>query len=655
VGGNVETVYLQHNYMGTDMTHSKNIYLAAGISFIVLASSGCLFGGGGSSRGDTNAPFATMNLDGPAPSTSGRFGFSGVLILDNGNIVVADQFDSSVAFQAGAVHLYSPASSNPIASIYGDEAFDQLGSEGITALSNNNFVVASSIDDVGGIEGAGSVRLVNGSTGLQIGIAISGDVVSDQLGLGFSGVTALPNNNYVVNSVFDDEGGLENVGSVRLVDGNTGLQIGPPIVGDVADDVLGSDGIFVLANNNYVIASTSDDEGGIENAGSVRLVDGNTGLQIGSPIIGDMIGDRLGSEGITVLANNNYVIASPGDDLGGIDNAGSVRLVDGSTGLQIGSPIAGDVTNDGLGSSVIALANNNYVIISAFDDEGGIENAGSVRLVDGNTGIQIGTPIVGNVANARLASRVTALPNNNYVITSVFDDNGSIEDAGSVRLIDGDSGLQIGTAITGDVAGDFLGSGDIAVLANNNYVIASPNDDEDGIENAGSVRLVNGSTGMQIGTPINGDMIADSIGISGVTALSNNNYVVASFSDDEIGQPNVGSIRLVNGNTGLQIGTPIVGDLAGDEIGINGVMGLANNNYVILSEFDNENGVQNAGSVRVASGFSGIEIGSIIGEFPMDVSDAFVVKSSNGPYAIVLPLWNNNGLFDSGRVVYLNN
>ncbi len=193
----------------------------------------------GSTPITTLAPsgITSFELIDPTPGTGDLFGRS-VAVLSNGNIVVTDPKDSSVASNSGAVHLYDPLTQNLIASIYGDVAGDQLGQGGITALPNNNYVISSLYDDEGGIVDAGSIRLMDGTTGAQIGSTIAGDNANDH----FQGVTALSNNNYVIVASPDDVDGIVNAGSVRLVNGATGVQIGSAIVGD-AGDVLGMTGV----------------------------------------------------------------------------------------------------------------------------------------------------------------------------------------------------------------------------------------------------------------------------------------------------------------------------------------------------------------------------------------------------------------------------
>lgn len=628
------------------MKVQSHYLLMLGIALILLAC-------GGDSGSDSGTSITSFELLDPTPLAGELFGTI-VIILPNGNIIVTDPNDSSIAASSGAVHLYNPFTQTLVASIYGDVANDRLGSNGITALTNNNYVIASAGDDVGGIVNAGSVRLMNGTTGMQIGNTIAGDIANDQLGVR---ITALANNNYVITSTLDNEGGITNASSVRLVDGTTGVQIGSTIAGDVTGDQLGSKSIIALANNNYVIVSPYDDEGGIVDAGSVQLVNGITGAQIGGTIAGDVASDRLGFSGITPLANNNYVIASPNDDEGGIVDAGSVQLVNGTTGAQIGSTLAGDVASDWLGNkSITALANNNYVIASEVDDEGGIVNAGSVRLVDGTTGAQIGSTLAGDVTDDRLGNNgITALANNNYVIASPGDDEGGIANAGSVRLVNGTTGIQIGSTLAGDVTNDALGSS-VTALGNNNYVAASYVDDVGVIIDAGSVRLMDGTTGVQIGSTIAGDVASDALGYSGITALANNNYVIASSVDNESGNTSAGSVRLVNGTTGVQIGSTIAGDVAFDKLGSNGVTALSNNNFVIASQYDQEGGIFSAGSVRLVDGTTGAQIGSTIaGDAINDgLGLGSITTLTNSNYFVVSPNDDEGGIFDAGSARMVN-
>ncbi len=159
-------------------------------------------------------PIPSQTLVDPTPGVNNQFGARSV-ILANGNIVVTDPFDSSVATSNGAVHLYNPVTQTLIASVFGDNAGDRLGSNGITALTNNHFVIASRLDDEGGIVDTGSVRLVNGVSGVQIGAALVGATADD-----FEDITVTASataNFYLVAAPLFDANGLIDSGFVWLI------------------------------------------------------------------------------------------------------------------------------------------------------------------------------------------------------------------------------------------------------------------------------------------------------------------------------------------------------------------------------------------------------------------------------------------------------
>ena len=174
---------------------------------------GCRGGGGDSS----STPITSFELLDPTPGASNEFG-SSVVILANGNIAVVAPFDSSVASFSGAVHLYNPVTQTRIASIYGNAAGDSLGPlahTSITALPNGNFVIVSHIEDVGGIVNAGSVRLVDGTTGAPIGSAITGGVNGD-----VSGALVTPSaagNFFILGLPLWNKNGIVDSGMVRLI------------------------------------------------------------------------------------------------------------------------------------------------------------------------------------------------------------------------------------------------------------------------------------------------------------------------------------------------------------------------------------------------------------------------------------------------------
>ena len=111
---------------------------------------------------------AQTDIAGPAGSAV--FGTT-TTTLTNGNIVVSDPDGLNNAI--GAVYLYSPAGAL-ISTLKGHAKNDRIGSGGITALSNGNFVVSSPNWDDGVTAGVGAVTWVDGTS---VGELEEGDTV----------------------------------------------------------------------------------------------------------------------------------------------------------------------------------------------------------------------------------------------------------------------------------------------------------------------------------------------------------------------------------------------------------------------------------------------------------------------------------------------
>src|SRR5258706_280880 len=147
----------------------------------------------------------------------------------------------------------------------------------VVALSTGNVVVTSPFDDAGGTD-AGAVYLFNGSTGALIS-TLRGSTASDQIG---TSVTALSNGNYVVSSSSWDNGAVVNAGAAPWGSGTTGVSgvvsAANSLVGSTANDNVGSTGVTALSNGNYVVASAVWDNGAVLNAGAVTWGSGTTGV-----------------------------------------------------------------------------------------------------------------------------------------------------------------------------------------------------------------------------------------------------------------------------------------------------------------------------------------------------------------------------------------
>lgn len=423
------------------------------------------------------------------------------------------------------------------------------------------------------------------------------------------------------------------------------------ITGDNANDNLGSGGITSLPNGNYLIRSEFDDVNGVVDASSVKLINGVTGEVIAT-IAGDVLNDNLGNTGFTNLPNGNFLIRSEFDDVDGVVDASSVTLVNGTSGAVIAT-LAGDDTGDKLGNSGITLLpNGNFLIRSSVDDVDGVINASTVKLINGTTGTVINT-FAGDVNGDSIGSGgFKFLPNGYFIISSSADDVGGLVNAGSVILVDSDGALK--KIIAGDDANDSLGVRGTILLSNGNFVILSSADRIGGVSSVGSVKFVNGTSGDIIKTIV-GDALNDSFGYSH-KILPNGNFIIYNEYDDDVtnGVVDAGLVILFDGASGEVIKT-FVGDESNDQLGREGIFILPDGNFAIISKLDNVNGVTDAGSVILVNSFDGEVIKTIAGDNLSDnLGSSGITSLPNGNIAIISTSDDVNGISNAGSVTIVN-
>ncbi len=293
----------------------------------------------------SRAPAADASqTDIAGPAGSGTFG-ENVVVLPNGNLVVVDTgFDAGVVTDVGAVYLYDGVTLALISTLTGSTAFDLVGNFGVTVLTNGNYVVRSPNWDNGGTVNVGAATWCSGMTGCTGAVStansLHGSTAFDNVGN--QGVTALTSGNYVVRSWNWDNGGTTNVGAVTWCSGTMGctgaVSTANSLHGATASDFVGMDGVTALTNGNYVVAIPTWKNGGMTNAGAVTWCSGTTGcagaVTTANSLHGATASDQISNSGVTALTNGNYVVASPVWDnpAGPISNARAVTFGNGTSG-----------------------------------------------------------------------------------------------------------------------------------------------------------------------------------------------------------------------------------------------------------------------------------------------------------------------------------
>jgi hypothetical protein len=629
-------------------------------------------------------------------STAGDcVGRMGVRALTNGNyVVISWDWDNGPVADAGAVTWGSGTTGvsgvvSAANSLVGSTEGDQVGIGGVTALSNGNYVVASRSWHNGGVAYAGAVTWGNGTAGTVGLVSEANSLVGSTANDGIGSVTALSNGNYLVLSDMWDNGPAADAGTVTWGNG-TGGTVGVvseanSLVGSTANDGIGYYGsVLTLSNGNYLVWSPKWNNGTAADAGAVTWGDGTTGVSgpvsAANSLVGGTANDQVGYYGsVLTLSNGNYVVVSSKWDNGAEADAGAVTWGSGTTGVSgvvsAANSLVGSTAGDRVGT-VTELANGHYVVASPSWDNGAAWDVGAVTWVDGTTGaigpVSAANSLLGSTEGDQVGyGGATALSNGHYVVRSPPWDNGGVSDAGAVTWLDGTTSttgvVSAANSLVGSTTGDAVGGGSVTALSNGNYVVVSRGWHNGGAANAGAVTWGNGTTGtvgvVSEANSLVGSTAGDVVGVDGVTALSNGNYVVASSNWHNGTVEYAGAVTWGGGTTGVtgpvSAANSLVGSTADDLIGYGlygGVTALSNGNYVVASRSWHNGAEFHAGAVAWGDGTGGTvgpvsAANSLVGSTAWDeVGDVMVL--SNGNYVVVSSDWDNGAEADAGAVTW---
>jgi hypothetical protein len=503
-------------------------------------------------------------------------------------------------------------------------AGDLVGSGGVIALKGNGNYVVDSPDWGGDI---GAVTWGSGTAGVSGTISASnsgiGSSTNDHVGSG--GIFALTNGNYVVDSPQwnDSVFGHALAGAVTWGSGAMGFQgtlsTNNSLVGNHTNDEVGSgfaghSGITPLTNGNFMVLSpnwNNDD-------GAATWMNGSTGgtsdfgafVDASNSLQGTSSFDSVGSGGAVALTNGNCVVISPvwSGDNGSNQELGATTWINGANGstsdgvMTINPPgtrsfnsLMGGVGDEAGSGGVVALSNGNYVVLTPT----WVQGTGAATFVQGINGstedgfvhIEPSNSLLGTNQGDRVSSGgVTALTNGNYIVASpAWNSN-----AGAATWVSGINGgtadgqfnIDVTNSLEGFLPGDAVGSQGITALANGNYVVDSPAWNG----GMGAATWGNGNNGTTVdGQPavsstnsLVGTISSDAVGGSGILALTNGNYVVLSSSWNQ----GAGAATWGNGTIGttgtVSIGNSLIGSNPGDGVG-QGAFPLFDGDYVVTS------------------------------------------------------------------------
>jgi hypothetical protein len=450
-------------------------------------------------------------------------GGGSVIPLPSGDyVVVTPSFNSNigaVTFVNGVTGLNGAVSA--VNSLVGGSTGDQVGSGGVVALANGNYVILSP-NFGGGVGAATHVDVASGTTGTVSSTnSLVGAAAGDAVGSG--GGTALANGNYVVFSP-SFGGGIRAVTFGNGTSGRVGtVSAANSLVGEQVSDTLASGGIIPLSGGSYLVVSPNWANGATTGAGAVSFGNATAGvsgtINAGNSLVGTHVNDHVGSgifhdedmvavyplstvntrrttnvKGVILLANGNYVVMSPDFSAGD----GAATFGNGTTGVvgavTSSNSLVGSQGGDHVGGGgVVALPSGNYVVLSPLWSNGTSFATGAVTFGNGTTGVAGSVTASNSLVGAAGGDFIgftgfnflTGLPSNPTVHSAViyqtlFSQSGGTGD-GVADL--GQFGIGAGTSILW---------GKLAVLGNGNYAVMSPYFNGE----SGAVTLASGTTGV---------------------------------------------------------------------------------------------------------------------------------------------------------------
>ncbi len=501
-------------------------------------------------------------------------------------------------------------------------------------------------------------------------------------------VAVLPNGNIVVTDPWFSTASVQHIGAIYLYD-----PFGAPIsrlTGSSENDNVGDSQVLVLGNGNFVVSSQQWNNGDALAAGAVTWINGTTGLSgvvsAQNSLVGTTATDYVGGyDGIVGLSNGNYVVASSGWSNGDATNVGAVTWANGETGISgpvsADNSLVGTQAGDLVGEEqsdwpgVVALANGNYVVTSAFWHYGSTANPGAVTLGNGRDGtvgpVSAANSLVGTTICYTdvigLTHQIVPLANGNFLVPSPCWSHDAETEIGAVTWVDGTRGLfgevSVRNSFIGTVPYEHLGQLGVTMLSNGNYVLLSPNWGN----GKGAATWANGNVG-RVGRATRGNSLVvanpgDYVG-GNATALANGNYVVGSPWWNGPQGPGVGALTWGDGAKGskgtVTAANSLVGAAANDFVGFGSVAALPNGDYAVASPYWNNGASVQVGAITWADGRAATAgvVGtgnSIVGSQPNDrVGSGGIVAVGPGNYVALSPDWSNGSAAKAGAATWVD-
>lgn len=398
------------------------------------------------------------------------------------------------------------------------------------------------------------------SSGLisQVGLDIDGEAAGDESGYSVS--MSSDGTRIAVGAHKNDGAAGADSGHIRVFswDGSTWNQLGADIDGGAATDFAGYS-VSLSGDGSTVAVGSWFAEG---RKGETRAFswDGTSWVQLGTDIVGELFNDYSGWTVSLSSDGSRLAIGATGNDGNG-SNSGHVRVYewDGSAWSQLGSDLDGEAAGDQSGYWVSLSSDGSRLAVGAPFNAGAGSAAGHVRVHewDGSTWSQLGADIDGETAGDSSGWSVQLSSDGSRVAIGAKDNDGNGSAAGHVRVYDwdGSSWSQVGDDLDGEAAGDQFGISVSLSSDGTRLAVGARHNDDNGAQ-SGHARMFDwdGSSWVQLGADIDGEAADDQSGWAVSLASNGSRLAVGAYKNDGSGT-DAGHVRV--------FGLPVI-DSGGD-------------------------------------------------------------------------------------------
>lgn len=312
-------------------------------------------------------------------------------------------------------------------------------------------------------------------------------------------------------------------------------------------------GVVVAASDELIaVAAHQDDPGGVANAGSVYVLNADTGALVSTlnsptPAAEDWFGNSVS------ISGGKVAVAAYKADPGGVSGAGSAFVYDARTGALVHTfnnpePAA----DDGYGNS-LSMFSGLLAVGTPYDHAGAYFGDGTVYVFDVESGAQITKISNPTPDNAEYFGVFVSGSGNKLAIGAHQDDPGGVANAGSVYIYNPRTGALLRTISNPDPAPNDL-FGISVSLHKNILAVGAPYKSPGGVSAAGVAYVFNAETGALLAQLNNPNPSAnDNFGYS--VSVYGHQVLVGAYQDTSGGVPGAGAAYIFDAHTGALLST----------------------------------------------------------------------------------------------------